>query len=99
MESEIRNLKSEIWYMECGTHVNSCRSSGCCSFCGLYWFNDWKNDVDSWMKEENIRKYRDLQRRGQNREAHCLAKANFHTYCFQLSGSRYLLQMLLRLDI
>ena len=50
--------------MECRTHVNSCRSSGCYSFCGLYWCNDWKNDVDSWMKEENIR------------EALCLVKAH-----------------------
>ena len=62
--------------MECGTNVNSCRSSGCCSFCGLYWFYDWRNDFDSWWKTENIRKYRDLQRRGQNREALCLVKAH-----------------------
>ena len=55
--------------------------------------------MDSWMREDNIPRYYDLLHRGQNQRAHQMAKGGFHTYCFQLSGNRYQLQMLLQLPI
>ena len=55
--------------------------------------------MDSWMKEANIRKHRAFPARGQNGRAHSLEKGGFNTYCFQLSGSKYMLHMLLQLPI
>ena len=55
--------------------------------------------MDSWMKEANIRKHRAFLARGQNQKAHHLEKGGFTTYCFQLSGSKYMLHMLLQLPI
>ena len=51
------------------------------------------------MKEANIRKYYTFLHRAQNQKAHELAHGSFNTYCFQLSGNNYLLQMLLQLPI
>ena len=51
------------------------------------------------MKSDNLPWYYDLLDRGQNQRAHQMAKGGFGTYCFHLSGKKYLLQMLLQLPI
>ena len=58
--------------------------------------NDWRNDVASWMLPANLATYYALKNR---QEAHQFARKRFVTYCFQISGCRFLLQKLIQLPI
>jgi len=62
-------------------------------------YNNWEKNVDSWMGEDNLRKHYTFLDQGRKQKAHQLAHRAFHAYLFQLSGCRYLLQMLLQLPI
>ena len=60
--------------------------------------NAWRNNVGSWMCIRNQSRYWDLKQQ-RNQDAHQLAKSCFTTYCFQLSGCRFLLHKLIELPI
>ena len=99
-------LKPEILMgcLEYGAHVYSSKNPGCYPLCGVYWWNEWKYDVPSWMKASKISEYYELLRRGENGETSCSQQAHqmLHhhgTYCFYLGGPRYLMQTLLQLPI
>ena len=51
------------------------------------------------MREDNLHKHNALIENGQNQKAHKLAHRTFTSYRFHLSGSKYLLQMLMQLPI
>jgi len=95
---KILNLKSELWYPEYEAH-------GCYRLFGICWFNDWRLDVESWMKAENLPSYYLYLERSENgekvcyRKAHRMVKSGFSSYCHHLAGSKYLLRMLLQLPI
>ena len=95
---KIQNRKSELWYPEYQAH-------GCYLPGGICWFNDWRLDVESWMKAENLSSYYHYLERSANgekacyRKAHHMAKSGFSSYCHYLAGSKYLLRMLLQLPI
>ena len=100
-------LKPEILIgcLEYGAHVYSSKNPGCYPFCGVYWWNEWKYDVPSWMKASKIPEYYELLRRGENGEtscsqqAHQMIRTGHSTYCFNLAGPKYLVQTLLQLPI
>lgn len=78
------------------------KSPGCCPVCGTHWFNDWRSDVRSWMRPNKLPEYYDLIRSGKTgagQQAHKMIKSSHCSYCFYLAGSKYLLQMLLKLPI
>ena len=95
---KIQNRKSELWYPEYQAH-------GCYLPGGISWFNDWRLDVESWMKAENLPSYYHYLERSANgekacyRKAHHMVKSGFSSYCHYLAGSKYLLRMLLQLPI
>ena len=95
---KIQNRKSELWYPEYQAH-------GCYLPGGICWFNDWRLDVESWMKAENLPSYYHYLERSANgekvcyRKAHQMVKSGFSSYCHYLAGSKYLLRMLLQLPI
>ena len=95
---KIQNRKSELWYPEYQAH-------GCYLPGGICWFNDWRLDVESWMKAENLPSYYHYLERSANgekvcyRKAHQMVKSGFNSYCHYLAGSKYLLRMLLQLPI
>jgi hypothetical protein len=60
--------------------------------------NAWHHDVASWMCPSNQQKYWSLKR-NRPQEAHQYSKRRFTTYCFHISGCRFLLQMLIELPI
>ena len=88
--------------MEYRGHVYLSKSPGCCSLCGMHWWNDWKNDVESWMRPSKIPEYycvlhsREI---GARQTAHQMIKSGHYSYCFCLAGNKYLLQMLLKLPV
>ena len=62
--------------------------------------NDWRHDVQSWMLPANQVTYHALKNTpGRSQEAHQFAKRRFVTYCFQISGCRFLLGKLIKLPI
>ena len=61
-------------------------------------YNDWRWDVDSWMLEQNVEKYKELRRRKKS-DAQQMAKTSFNSHLFHLSGSRFLLHKLIQLPI
>ena len=60
--------------------------------------NAWRNNVGSWMCIRNQSRYWDFKQQ-RNQDAHQFAKSCFTTYCFQLSGCRFLLHKLIELPI
>ena len=78
---------------------------GCYLLGGICWFNDWRADVESWMKEEKLPSYYLFLERAANGEkvcyqkAHCMVRSGFSSYCHHLAGCKYLLHMLLQLPI
>jgi hypothetical protein len=60
--------------------------------------NAWRNDVASWMCISTQDVYWNLKRK---RSQHALqfTESRFTTYCFQISGSRFLLHKLIELPI
>ena len=45
---------SARWYLECGAHVDLGNGHGCYRPGGIYWWNQWRKDVKSWMKVEKL---------------------------------------------
>ena len=62
-------------------------------------YNNWRTNVYAWMHTSNSNKYEDLKKAGNNRDAHALSKKAFSKYLFQLSGDKFLLQMLIQLPL
>ena len=85
-------LTLPVWYVEYGALVAFL-------LCWIYWYNEWERNVDSWMREDSLRKYYDLLKTGQNKMAHKQAHKAFNSYRLHLAGSKCLLQMLLQLPI
>ena len=81
-----------VWYVEYG-------ALAAFLLCWIYWYNEWERNVDSWMREDSLRKYYDLLKTGQNQMAHKQAHKAFNSYRLHLAGSKCLLQMLLQLPI
>jgi len=70
--------------------------------CGIHWWNDWKYDVKPWMRSRKFPEYYDLVHSGKTgarQAAHKMIKSSHCSYCFYLAGSKYVLQMLLKLPI
>ena len=61
--------------------------------------NNWRTDVRAWMSTDNQEQYFDLLNANRNQEAHQLGKQCFPTYCFHVSGCRFLLDKLIELPI
>ena len=55
--------------------------------------NSWRHDVDSWMKQDTLERYR----YGKNRQQLC--KSAFNVYLQHLSGCKFLLRRLIALPI
>ena len=88
--------------MEYRGRVYLAKSPGCCSLCGMHWWNDWKKDVKSWMRPSRIPLYYyllDSRETGARQTAHQMIKSGHYSYCFYLAGNKYLLQMLLKLPV
>jgi hypothetical protein len=62
-------------------------------------YNDWRRDVRAWMSTDNRERYFDLLSAGKRQKAHQLGKQCFTTYCFHVSGCRFLLGKLIELPI
>ncbi len=62
-------------------------------------YNTWRRDVRAWMSTDNQEKYFDLLDANRSQRAHQLGKQCFTTYCFQVSGCRFLLGKLIELPI
>ena len=62
-------------------------------------YNTWRADVESWMNEESLSKHRKLLRTSTTQKVHQFARSRFQSYCFQLSGSKFLLHKLLQYPI
>jgi hypothetical protein len=62
-------------------------------------YNSWRRDVRAWMSTDNQEKYFDLLDANRKQRAHQLGKQCFSTYCFQVSGCRFLLGKLIELPI
>ena len=60
--------------------------------------NAWQADVASWMNPSNQEEYWALLRT-HRQAAHQYTRSRFTTYCFQISGCRFLLNMLIKLPI
>ena len=61
--------------------------------------NAWRNNVSSWMSTRNLDEYWDLRDQHRNQDAHQFAHRRFTTYCFHISGCRFLLKKLIELPI
>lgn len=92
-------LMSAMWLLEYGAHVHFDRGHGCYRPGGIYRWNEWRGDVQSWMRSENLSYYWELIERGCLRDAHQMTKSAFDIYCHQLAGRKYVLHMLVQLPI
>jgi hypothetical protein len=61
--------------------------------------NAWRKNVHSWMCIRNQALYWDLLAQRRAQEAHQFARTRFSTYCFQISGCKFLLKKLIELPI
>ena len=61
-------------------------------------YKDWRWDVDSWMLEKNLEKYKELRRRKPS-DAQQMVKKSFNSHLFHLAGSKFLLHKLIQLPI
>ena len=89
---------SARWYLECGAHVDLGNGHGCYRPGGIYWWNQWRKDVKSWMKVEKVEEYYSKKKQ-RPKSAHDMEKSSFTTYQYHLAGEKYLLQMLVQLPI
>ena len=62
-------------------------------------YNEWRKDVQSWMRESTLATYEELNHSCRHQEAHQLGKRTFSTYLFQLSGCKFLLHKLIELPL
>ena len=61
-------------------------------------WKEWQYNVVLWMKKENQDEYW-RKRRIRTQDGHQYRRSCFSTYCFQISGCRFLLGMLIQLPI
>ena len=62
-------------------------------------YNEWRKDVQSWMRESTLATYEELNHSCRHQEAHQLGKRTFSAYLFQLSGCKFLLHKLIELPL
>ena len=61
--------------------------------------NAWRKNVSSWMSTRSLDQYQGLRDQKRNQDANQFAHKRFATYCFQISGCRFLLKKLIELPI
>ena len=81
-------------YPQCGNQI----SHGCYRPGGTYWWNQWRADVNAWMKDKNVKEYKKVKQR-HRQGAHLWGRSAFNTYIHHLAGQRVLVQMLVKLPI
>ena len=61
--------------------------------------NNWAFDVDSWMVDENVEKFRALVKNRWNSQAQQFAHSRFSTYLFQLIGNKMFVDAIIRVPV
>ena len=61
-------------------------------------WKEWQYNIRLWMKDENQKEY-SRKANIRTQDAHQYRRSCFSTYCFQISGCRFLLGMLIKLPI
>jgi len=65
----------------------------------IFIFNEWREDVGSWMRPSTLTRYNKHLENGKKNKAQQLGKSGFNSYLFQLSGCRFLVHVLIQLPL